>query len=252
MFSILNEIFDNSHFRTTSVIFASIGSACFLYILTAITGYLSYGDKVSGNIVNMYPPAVPSTIGRLAIVILVMFSYPLQVHPCRASIDACLRWRPRRSNRSNTQSSPSHSPSRNTLLNPSLPKPAIKPGGVEMPDLRFAVITTIVIVLSFVVAMTVSSLEKVLAYVGSTGSTTISFILPGLFYYKISDPDSAHHQRLIKEDDDEDEFEPGGTEDLKKSWRRDLLRKLSLALTIYGLCVMVVCLITNTFLIAAH
>ena len=37
---------------------------------------------------------------------------------------------------------------------------------------------------------------------GSTGSTAISFILPGLFYYKISDPESIHHQRLTKEDDD--------------------------------------------------
>lgn len=53
MFSILNEIFDNSHFRTTSVVGASIGLACSLYILVGITGYLSYGDKVSGNIVSM-------------------------------------------------------------------------------------------------------------------------------------------------------------------------------------------------------
>jgi amino acid permease len=248
MFSILNEISDNSHFRTTSVIFGSIGSACALYILTGITGYLSYGDNIKGNIVSMYPTAAASTIGRLAIVILVMFSYPLQIHPCRASIDACLAWRPRRRNQNES------SPSRNTLLNSQSNKP--KP---EMGDMRFAVITTILIVLSFVTAMTVSSLEKVLAYVGSTGSTTISFILPGLFYYKISDPDSAHHQRLIKDEDDQDEFDSADSEGYVMSyahqsrhWRRGLLRTLSLVLAIYGGCVMVTCLITNTFLVAAH
>ena len=53
MFSILNEIYDNSHFRTTTVILASIGTACGLYILTGITGYLSYGDNITGNIVSM-------------------------------------------------------------------------------------------------------------------------------------------------------------------------------------------------------
>jgi len=128
-----------------------------------------------------------------------------------------------------------------------------------MSDIYFAIVTTILIVLSFIVAMTVTSLEKVLAYVGSTGSTTISFILPGLFYYKISDPDSAHHQRLVKDEDDEDEFHSNDSEgyvmsDAHRSrhWRRGLLRNMSLALTIYGVCVMVVCLITNTFLIAAH
>lgn len=251
MFSILNEISDNSHFRTTSVIFASIGSACGLYILTGITGYLSYGDNIKGNIVSMYPTAAASTIGRLAIVILVMFSYPLQIHPCRASIDACLKWRPRRRNGQNDAS-----PSRNTLL--STPRPSGR-SNHEMGDMRFAVITTILIVLSFVTAMTVSSLEKVLAYVGSTGSTTISFILPGLFYYKISDPDSAHHQRLIKDEDDEDEFDSHDAEGYvmsdahkNRDWRRGLLRRLSLALAIYGVCVMITCLVTNTFLVATH
>ena len=53
MFSILNEISNNSHFRTTSVVFASIGLAGCIYILVAITGYLSFGNNVTGNIVGM-------------------------------------------------------------------------------------------------------------------------------------------------------------------------------------------------------
>ena len=53
MFSILNEIEDNSHSSTTSVITGSIGSAASIYLLVAITGYLSYGDNVNGNIISM-------------------------------------------------------------------------------------------------------------------------------------------------------------------------------------------------------
>ena len=53
MFSILNEISNNSHFRTTAVVFASIGTAAFLYVLVAITGYLSFGNAVGGNVVAM-------------------------------------------------------------------------------------------------------------------------------------------------------------------------------------------------------
>lgn len=124
-----------------------------------------------------------------------------------------------------------------------------------MNETRFAAITTTIIILSYIVAMTVSSLEKVLAYVGSTGSTSISFILPGLFYYKISSPDSPHHQRLLKEDDDEEygsEEEGEGGSWTGPQARRTLVRRLSLALAIYGLVVMVVCLITNTFFIVAH
>ena len=197
-------------------------------------------------------PSVSSTIGKAAIVVLVMFSYPLQVHPCRASVDAVIKWRPAR------RSDSSHgSPARTAQLLPSG-----RAGGQskEMGDIRFAAITTTIIVLSYVVAMTVSSLEKVLAYVGSTGSTSISFILPGLFYYKISSPDSPHHQRLMKEDDDEEDASDDGDDEgllggggLKgTAWRRNILRQLSLALAIYGAVVMVTCLVTNTLFVVAH
>lgn len=198
-------------------------------------------------------PSISSTIGKAAIVILVMFSYPLQVHPCRASVDAVLKWRPaRRSDSSNS------SPSRNALLLQT-PK-AGSNGRVDgMGDTRFAAITTAILVLSYIVAMTVSSLEKVLAYVGSTGSTSISFILPGLFYYKISSPDSPQHQKLTKEDDDEEEASNDNDDRLLGggglkggAWRKNILRKLSLALAVYGVVVMITCLVTNTIFVVAH
>lgn len=177
-----------------------------------------------------------------------MFSYPLQVHPCRASVDAVLKWRPYGSKSS--RNSPNGSPARTVPLLTGAPAQPIARNDT-IGELRFAVITTVIIVLSYTAAMTVSSLDKVLAYVGSTGSTSISFILPGLFYYKISSPDSIHHQRLAKDQDEGD----SGSEDEEgllgqgssTNWRKTLLRKLSLALAIYGLFVMILCLGTNIF-----
>lgn len=184
-----------------------------------------------------------------------MFSYPLQVHPCRASIDAVLRWRPGKLSRAGAggASSAQHSV---PLLGGVKGIKSLKRS--DMSETRFATITTIIIVLTYIVAMSVSSLEKVLAYVGSTGSTSISFILPGLFFYKISDPDSSNQQRLTKQDDDEDseDAEPVDADAAllrpTTSWRKTWLRRASLALAIYGVVVMVVCLITNTFFIVAH
>lgn len=293
MFSILNEIADNSHFRTTSVLCASNGTAGFIYILVAITGYLSFGNEIGGNIVAQYAPAVSSTIGQAMIVVLVMFSYPLQVHPCRASLDAVLKWRPSDKLKAKLRSA-SATPSSATSRISSPPRdvpllPVAKRRNTEMSEIRFAAITTVIIICSYIVAMTVSSLSAVLAYVGSTGSTSISFILPGLFYYKISSPDSPLHQRLLKEEDDYDYDDSdtaksdeenddhhegvggGGAEHqtllansgllslsgvslLKrtKNLRRKLLRRLSLALAIYGLVVMITCLIMNTFFIVTH
>ena len=128
-----------------------------------------------------------------------------------------------------------------------------------MSDLRFAIITTVIIILSYILSMAVSSLSAVLGYVGSTGSTSVSFILPGLFYYKISAPDSPLHQKLMKEDDDEEAEEAesegsgllGGGAISRRRWSKGLLRKLSLGLGIYGFVVMGVCLVTNTLFVAS-
>lgn len=44
--------------------------------------------QVGANIIAMYPStSLFIAFGQLAIVILVLFSYPLQVHPCRNCLD---------------------------------------------------------------------------------------------------------------------------------------------------------------------
>ena len=53
MFSIVNEIKDNSPGSLVGVIGSSIGSAASVYVLVAITGYLTFGDAIQGNIVGM-------------------------------------------------------------------------------------------------------------------------------------------------------------------------------------------------------
>jgi amino acid permease len=252
MFAIVNEVKNNSTRSLNSIIGASIGSAAFIYVLVAITGYLSFGNSVAGNIVGMYAPNASSTIGKAAIVVLVMFSYPLQVHPCRASVVAVSKWRPAWWYRWLKRKEHNGSPSRvMPLLNPSA-----QPGRNEpLGELKFAVITTIIVVLTYLVAMTVSSLDTVLAYVGATGSTAISFILPGLFYFKISKPGSVHQQRLAKDDEDSIPANEGLLDDdgaMEVSKRLRVLRWASLGLAIYGLVVMATCLTTNTYFLITH
>jgi amino acid permease len=70
------------------VIGSSIGGACIIYEVVAVIGYFTFGSKVGANIMAMYPStSLFIACGQLAIVILVLFSYPLQVHPCRNCLD---------------------------------------------------------------------------------------------------------------------------------------------------------------------
>lgn len=294
MFSIVNEIKDNSPASMVSMVVSSIGTAACIYLVVGVTGYITFGNAVKGNIVMMCmckfrikgttstnpfidPTNAASTIGKAAIVILVLFSIPLQVHPCRASLDAVLKWRPNRSSQNGNRRNGS------PVLPAANASRGDHGGSAPMSDTRFALLTTLILTLAYITALSVSSLDRVLAFVGSTGSTSISFILPGLFYYKISDPESIHHQRLIKEDDDIDDEEPDGGEGSsmlgprrnsataedatrpqnvwrwRRKWRWDLehiddsvMRKAALALSAYGITVMVVCLIMNIFFAVGH
>lgn len=70
------------------VIGTSIGSAILTYEVIALFGYLTFGSNVGANIIAMYPStSLFIAIGQLAIVVLILFSYPLQLQPCRISLD---------------------------------------------------------------------------------------------------------------------------------------------------------------------
>ncbi|EPX71565.1 vacuolar amino acid efflux transporter Avt8 [Schizosaccharomyces octosporus yFS286] len=192
-FSVINEVKTPSHGFINFTLFSAVFSSMILYLIVAITGYLSFGSLTSGNIIAMYDDgSFLITFGKLAIVILVLFSYPLQCHPCRNSLYQAIR-----------RSYSSH----------------------DMSNRYHTVLTLCILLTSLLIALSLSSLELVLAFVGSTGSTFISFVLPGLLYYFFShnavSPNSASEKQL------------------------KITRFVAACLAIYGISVMILCLNIN-------
>jgi amino acid permease len=128
------------------------------------------------------------------------------------------------------------------------------------------VLTALILISSYAVAMTVSSLDRVLAFVGSTGSTAISFILPGIFYHRMTRPGGLLPRTPedgFKDDDSdiEDSTIVAPTEDddvlslndvahtteadTKRARRKRLRRSCAVSLVVYGFVIMVVCLSVN-------
>lgn len=120
----------------------------------------------------MYPRNKIVLIGQVGIVILVLFSYPLQLHPARASLDKFLF--PQRTAAADTNGE-------NASLVGGADADHGHGDGDEIPLGRFVVESAALLFTTFLIAMFVSSLETVLGFVGATGSTTISFILPSIF-----------------------------------------------------------------------
>lgn len=164
IFSIYNELENNSSRQIDKVIGRSIGVSFTVYQIIGVIGYLTFGENVGPNIIAMYSKYGNTWVLtglQTSIAFLVLFSYPLQCHPCRNSLDKVI---------------------------PHLK--TVNPNGV-MSNGRFSILTIAIMISSYLIAVSVSNLATVLAVVGATGSTTICYILPGLFYYKLCENQST-------------------------------------------------------------
>eukprot|EP00472_Partenskyella_glossopodia_P012015 CAMPEP_0197517364 /NCGR_PEP_ID=MMETSP1318-20131121/2342_1 /TAXON_ID=552666 /ORGANISM="Partenskyella glossopodia, Strain RCC365" /LENGTH=413 /DNA_ID=CAMNT_0043066837 /DNA_START=221 /DNA_END=1459 /DNA_ORIENTATION=+ len=155
IFSIVNEIKDLNQKNLNKVIASSVGSGFVVYLIIALSGYATFGSKVAEDILQLYDQNTLITVCRIFVALLVTLSFPLQCFPCRYSCQQIVA----------TTCGPARS-ERETRI-------------------RWYAITFVICVGSWAVAMVLDSLGLVLAVVGATGSTTISYILPGYVYYSL-------------------------------------------------------------------
>mmetsp|Transcript_23810 Transcript_23810/g.38363 ORF Transcript_23810/g.38363 Transcript_23810/m.38363 type:complete len:137 (-) Transcript_23810:83-493(-) len=92
---------------------------------------------------------------RVFVAILVVCSFPLQCFPCRHSTEQIVT----------------------SILG--------APESDMIKQRRWWIITACICILAWFISMVVTSLGLVLSVVGATGSTTISYILPGFVYYSL-------------------------------------------------------------------
>ncbi|KAK6458603.1 vacuolar amino acid transporter 7 [Scheffersomyces xylosifermentans] len=233
MFSIVNEARDKSLTSLTGLVNLAILISAVLFIVVGLAGYLTFGDKVNGNVILSYPNAWTTSLGRFCIVFMVIFSFPLMIHPARISVNNIYYWTKINLFHQPESEEATAPPSESTGLlsatetHESLEIAATKAQShiVPFPDNVFIIITAALLIAGYILAITIKSFALVLAIVGATGSTAISFILPGLFGWKL----------IGSESDDPSVLEV-------------IFKNLSLGLTIWGFVVMVLCLYTSLFL----
>lgn len=194
MFPIVNELQNRTQERLNVVIFTSIGFALILFYVVAFEGYQTFGSNARGDILTNYPQNGYVTILRMCIAFMLTLHYPLQLDPSRRCISSLIavlsKWRQGRArnflHRRFSDLSESDATATGSLDMTS-DKPEEETCGKDfLSDPRmFNVITTSFLVFSFSIAMVVDDLGVVLAMVGATGSTLVSYILPGLIYLKL-------------------------------------------------------------------
>lgn len=236
MFSIINEAEDKTLSSLSTLANLTILAASVLFVVVGLCGYLTFGSYVDGNIILLYPGGFSTTLGRLCIVFMVIFSFPLMIHPARISVNNIYYWirlnvfgeepfelddieaEPLIGGDADVNANNEGPPLSTSILNPAFRKAYVVP----FPDRVFYSITLIMLAVGYLAAATITSFALVLAVVGATGSTAISFILPGLFGYKLIGSESDDPSNLEK-----------------------ILLLLSFVLVVWGFAVMVVCLYSS-------
>jgi len=209
IFPIVNEISSLSQSRLNIVISCSIGLALVIFSVVALEGYRTYGSFVRGDILLNYPENSQVTFLRICIAFMLTLHYPLQLDPSRRCITSLVKvimnwWRVKKQTKVGNVTSMKlpgdHSGGLEMKQEETLNTgKALKEGNlyyensqndekqqkVDADDKLFYMITFSFLSLSFILAMIVEDLGVILALVGATGSTLVSYVLPGLIYIKI-------------------------------------------------------------------
>eukprot|EP01084_Bolivina_argentea_P249009 416673_1 len=152
-FSLTNELLKCNNKRMCIVIMLSFIITTIYYIAIGILGYWTFGNNVDSNVLNNYPQDSSLLFGvRIGLSFALAFSYPVCNTPCRQSLSGLVY-------KSNTE---------------------------DISTKQFYIITFVIIICSFIIAMTVTDLGIVFGFIGSTSSPTVILILPGIFYYYIN------------------------------------------------------------------
>ncbi|WUR04370.1 amino acid transporter [Vairimorpha necatrix] len=151
IFSIHSEISNNSFNNMKKLIFAVSLTALSLYLSFGYYNYLLYGQFVKDNIIMNFPNDILATIVRSLYVIVMGVSYPLQVTPCRIYLIK--------------------------MLNLDFKK--------DSEDLIIVFVTSLVILLTYLLAISGMNLGIVYSIIGATASTFMCLIFPALFYFNM-------------------------------------------------------------------
>jgi len=150
IFSITNELANPTPSRNASVAAIAVTIALCVYMVLGTSGYATFGSLVAKDILTSYPTSsLVVSIARLSISLVVTSCYPLQAHPSRACVTTILK----------------------------------ACGSTMDAGVTHVLITTVFILTTASIALAISDLGLVLSVVGATGSTIISYVLPGASYF---------------------------------------------------------------------
>lgn len=152
LITIQNELRNNQNNEIQFLIYIVMGTSLIIYLIFGNINYLMFGDKLYDNVLINYPNDLLTDLMKIFYVLVMAFSFPLQINPCRKYFYSLINLNSEKNKKS---------------------------------YLLHIINTSILISIYF---LTTSGLELGFVYhfIGSTASTFICLILPPLFLLKMN------------------------------------------------------------------
>lgn len=145
-----------------------IAASSLMYAIFAISFLGVFGDTIASNVIKSLPEGVPYRVARLLYALLMLFSFPLQAFPSRASFVKLL---------------------------------GICTGldRTDSPQARLithAAVTVGILTVSWTVAVTQVNLGYLIKFVGCTAGPVICYFLPATFWLKLEEEKPMNKGKL--------------------------------------------------------
>ncbi|KAK7203812.1 amino acid transporter [Myxozyma melibiosi] len=166
----------------------STGVSMLACMTLALAGFLSFGDRTDGNVLNNFDASnVMINIARFCFGFNMLTTFPLEIFVCREVLLDYIY----------STFIPLPSPSSTSASSPSSPSsPIIDPFAPREPSLRAHRLTTAgLTIITLLVALVVGNLGIVLEVVGSTSACMLAYILPPLCYLKLASSQESRRWR---------------------------------------------------------
>lgn len=160
------EMRDRSESKSRAVVAGAIATCVVCYSVMALSGYLMFGDRVDGDILNnLSSTGSVAVLARLALLVTIVFSYPLVFNAVRSSAHEFVHgWRSHRP--------PARAPAPGLLPDSLRPPEASK----QLSLAQAAVYSCAFVTLHVAIALAVPQVEVVLGYNGSVFGTSIVYM----------------------------------------------------------------------------
>lgn len=148
-FSVLSESNNNTRIMKKISLYVVL-SALITYLLFGYSNYKVFGNSIKDNVLSNYPDTTLTTFSKFFYVMVMVFSYPLQVNPCRKYFLELFEFKNKRTEK----------------------------------VIAF-IVTTLIILITYLIAISGIELGVIYKIIGATSSTLMCLILPALFYLKL-------------------------------------------------------------------